>query len=85
MGVVITALEELTGKPVSPSDLLEVTTLPPSDSLPTDSLEDLEARQWLDSDLSRLGEFEPYDFGGHDPMTLGQPVHIGPDGGVSLK
>lgn len=80
MGVVITALEELTGKPVSPSDLLEVTTLPS-----TDSLEDSEARQWLGGDLSHLGKFEPYDFGGHDPMTLGQPVHIGPDGGVSLK
>lgn len=35
---------------------------------------DREARVWLDGDASRLGEFEPYDWGGQDPYTLGEPV-----------
>lgn len=30
--------------------------------------------EWLDSDISRLGEHEPYDWGGVDPLTLGKPV-----------
>jgi hypothetical protein len=33
-----------------------------------------EDRAWLGSDLSRLGEFEPYDFGGTNPDQLGMPV-----------
>jgi hypothetical protein len=33
-----------------------------------------EDQAWMGSDLSRLGEFEPYDFGGLDPGKLGKPV-----------
>ncbi|MDZ7706191.1 MAG: hypothetical protein U5L04_17120 [Trueperaceae bacterium] len=40
----------------------------------TESSLDREARQWLDTDLSRLEELEPYDWGGVDPDTLGEPI-----------
>ena len=33
-----------------------------------------EDKDWLNADLSRLGEYEPYDFGDVDPYTLGKPV-----------
>jgi hypothetical protein len=29
---------------------------------------------WLDSDLSRLEDYEPYDWGEIDPLMLGKPV-----------
>jgi hypothetical protein len=35
---------------------------------------DAEDRAWMDSDLSRLGEFEPYDWGDLDPATAGHPI-----------
>ncbi len=35
---------------------------------------DAEARAWLDADLSRLGEFEPYEWGDQDPLD-GEPVY----------
>ncbi|MFM7714378.1 MAG: hypothetical protein ACKO7A_17215 [Microcystis sp.] len=31
-------------------------------------------RDWLDSDLSRLEDYEPYDWGEIDPLMLGKPV-----------
>jgi hypothetical protein len=71
LGAVITTLEELTGEPVSPADRLAAVTVPGPDR---------EARAWLDGDASRLGEFEPYDWAGADPDSLGQPVRLGPDG-----
>lgn len=71
LGTVISTLEELTGEPVSPADLLAAVTMPGPDR---------EARAWLDRDASRLGEFEPYDWGGADPSTLGEPVRVGPAG-----
>jgi hypothetical protein len=39
-----------------------------------------EDRSWLGSDVSRLGEFEPYDFGGQDPDDLGAAVRHLPGG-----
>jgi hypothetical protein len=33
-----------------------------------------EERAWLDADLSRLAEHEPYDWGETDPLTVGQNV-----------
>jgi hypothetical protein len=33
-----------------------------------------EDKDWLNADLSRLGEYEPYDFGDVDPYTLGKAV-----------
>lgn len=35
---------------------------------------DREDRDWLESDLSHLSEFEPYDWGDVDPETTGQPI-----------
>ena len=44
-----------------------------------------EDRSWMRADLSRLGEFEPYDFGGLDPDHLGTPVRHLPDGAVEIE
>lgn len=75
LGAVISTLEELTGEPVSPADLLQAVTVPGPDR---------EARAWLDGDASRLGAFEPYDWGGADPYTLGEPVRVGPNGELTI-
>ena len=53
---VIRGLERLTGEEVTFDDILEY------DSTPLDTDLDKESRTWLESDLSRLGEFEPYDW-----------------------
>jgi len=53
---VIRGLERLTGEEVAFDDILEYDPTP----LRTDL--DEESRTWLESDLSRLGEFEPYDW-----------------------
>ena len=44
-----------------------------------------EERAWMGTDLSRLGEFEPYDFGGADPDRLGTQVRHLPDGGLEVE
>lgn len=44
-----------------------------------------EDRVWLAHDLSRLGEFEPYDFGDKNPDLLGRPVHHMPDGSFLVE
>lgn len=75
LGAVITTLEELTGQEVGPGDLLAAVTLPEVDP---------ETEGWLGSDVSRLGEFEPYDFGDADPLTLGQAVRFTADGELQI-
>lgn len=75
LGAVMSTLEELTGEPVSPADLLQAVTVPGPDR---------EARAWLDGDASRLGAFESYDWGGADPYTLGEPVRVGPNGELTI-
>ena len=75
LGAVMSTLEELTGEPVSPADLLTAVTVPGPDH---------EAQTWLNGDHSRLGEFEPYDWAGADPYTLGEPVRVGPDGELAI-
>lgn len=52
---VLGALEKLTGGDVAVTDLLEYA--PPADE------DDEDDRAWLDADLSRLGEIEPYEWG----------------------
>jgi hypothetical protein len=38
-------------------------------------LEDaLVEKAWHDADLSRLGDYEPYDRGDTDPETVGKPI-----------
>jgi hypothetical protein len=45
------------------------------DELVRSHLEDvLLEKAWLDSDLSRLGEYEPYDWGDTDPESVGKPI-----------
>lgn len=41
---------------------------------PTMSMMPAETQAWLDTDLSRLDEVEPYDWGDADPTTLGEPL-----------
>lgn len=68
MDRVIDALRSLTGERVDIADLLEYGL---EDDL------DAETKAWLESDLSRLGEYEPYDWGDDDPETLGEPLQLG--------
>lgn len=75
LGAVITTLEELTGQEVTPGELLTAYTLPERDE---------ETRAWMDSDLSGLGRFEPYDFEGLDPYTMGEPVRVTADGRILI-
>ena len=35
---------------------------------------DRETKNWLDADLSRLSEIEPYDWAGTDPLA-GEPIY----------
>lgn len=35
---------------------------------------DKESQDWYDADLSRLGEYEPFDWAKDDPETLGQRI-----------
>lgn len=44
-----------------------------------------EDRVWMGSDLSRLGEFEPYDFGGFNPDEFGLPVRHLPNGAFVVE
>jgi hypothetical protein len=65
----LAALQRLTGEPIGVSDLLEYQ--------PEPEPMDAETRAWHDSDLSRLGEYEPYDWGDVDPETIGEPLRLG--------
>jgi hypothetical protein len=44
-----------------------------------------EDQAWMEQDLSRLGEFEPYDCGDTDPEHLGQPVRRLPVGTFKVE
>jgi hypothetical protein len=37
---------------------------------------DEESRAWHDADLSNLSDYEPYDWGDVDPMTIGEPLRL---------
>ena len=63
----IGALTRLTGQPVTPNDLLEVSETP----TPLETA-DNEAKAWLTANLAP--PLEPYDWGDIDPDTLGTPV-----------
>jgi hypothetical protein len=43
-----------------------------------------EDRAWMDSDLSRLGEYEPYDWGQEGPPA-GLPVRYIPGVGIVIE
>ena len=42
-------------------------------------------RDWLSGDLSRLEEYEPYDWGEIDPLTLGKAVQYIPNLGLVVE
>lgn len=62
---VISGLRALTGEEVTPNDLITLV-----------SKMDDEDAAWLSADLSGLAHEEPYDWGGLDPLSLGQPVSV---------
>lgn len=43
----------------------------------TDGLMDEETLAWHEADLSKLGDYEPYDWGDKDPLTIGEPLQLG--------
>lgn len=69
LGKILAALQRLTNGTVGVVDLLEY--VPDPEPL------DAETTAWHDSDLSRLGEYEPYDWGDTDPETVGEPLQLG--------
>lgn len=44
-----------------------------------------EDKIWMNSDLSRLGEFDPYDFGDADPTSIGRPVLFQANGSFTVE
>jgi hypothetical protein len=77
-GRVLWGLEQLTGKHYSVSDLLEYEVA--SEPEPLDD----ESKAWLESDLSRLGEFDPYEWE-EGELDEGEPVHYDPGKGLLVK
>jgi len=41
-------------------------------------------RRWMETDLSGLGRFEPYDFGAINPDSYGKPVRFVPGVGLVI-
>lgn len=76
---ILEGLERLTGEPVDVSELLEY------QQAPLDEAMDADTQAWLESDLSHLGEFEPYDWGDTDPESLGNPVRYEPGRGLVVS
>lgn len=72
---VLQGLRLLTGRHYEVADLLEYEA--------PESM-DAETKAWMDSDLSRLGEYEPYDWGDTDPETLGKPIYYSPGKGFMV-
>ena len=75
-GRVLWGLEQLTGKHYSVTDLLEYKPLDESGAEDDD-------RAWLDADLSRLGEIEPYDWG-EGEADEGEPLRFVPGHGLVI-
>lgn len=44
-----------------------------------------EDEAWLDSELSQLDEYDPYDWGDLDPLTLGKAVIYIPEVGFIIE
>jgi hypothetical protein len=51
----------------------------------TELSENTADQDWLESDLSHLEEYEPYDWGDLDPLTLGKPIKYVPDLGFVVE
>ncbi|MEX2535439.1 MAG: hypothetical protein WD273_07520 [Trueperaceae bacterium] len=72
-GRVLWGLEQLTGRHFDIAELIEYQAEP--------ELKDEGSEAWLDSDLSRLGEFEPYDWE-EGEAEEGEPVRYEPGVGI---
>jgi hypothetical protein len=48
----------------------------PSHQATTEVMND-ETRTWHGADLSKLAEYEPYDWRDIDPLTIGEPLRLG--------
>ncbi len=70
LAAVLDALNVLTGQTYTVADLLEYTPAPVEDVA------------WMDADLSRLAEEDPYEWGDADPQTLGKAIHVTPSGEI---
>jgi hypothetical protein len=42
-------------------------------------------QDWLEGDLSNLDEYEPYNWGELDPLTLGKPIKYVSDRGFVVE
>jgi DNA-binding Xre family transcriptional regulator len=70
-------LERESGKPIALTDLLEVFERPvelPTENFVEDATEDALAHAWMNSDVSHLEEFEPWDWGEFRPEQVGLPI-----------
>jgi hypothetical protein len=47
----------------------------PAQDNPTEVMDD-ETRAWHDADVSKLADYEPYDWGDIDPLTIGEPLRL---------
>lgn len=48
--------------------------------IPASPVMDEETSAWHDSDVSKLAEYEAYDWGDIDPLTYGKPVRLAKQG-----
>jgi hypothetical protein len=76
LATVMEGLRKLTGEEIKLDDVLEFVPSPERDT---------ETAAWLNSDLSRLGEYEPYDWGEEDPEALGRAVRYEPGRGLVVE
>lgn len=67
---ILDGLNALTGQVYTVADLLEYTPASAEDAV------------WMDADLSRLVEEDPYEWGDADPVTLGKAIHVTPSGEI---
>lgn len=70
LAAVLDALNALTGQAYTVADLLEYTPA---------SAEDV---AWMNADLSRLVEEDPYEWGDADPTSVGQPIRVTSSGEI---
>lgn len=52
---------------------------------PTASILSNNQQDWLNSDISCLEAYEPYDWGEVDPLTLGKPITYDPNMGYVVE
>lgn len=56
--------------------LVRMQSQAPAQDKSTEVMDD-ETKAWHDADLSKLSDYEPYDWGDIDPLTIGEPLRLG--------